>query len=144
MDHIIWTISYGPYHMNLISSSKDGFGHRTGDISKKRTEADTGRRRTKSVPRALIWTIPNLKTYIEVEYHQLKNYFFWVLQKPILHLPQDPDVWFSLDIVSQLNINYSRGTYSHGRPVLQVKELWVMDEKMDWLVIKGIRRWKGW
>ena len=33
---------------------KDEFGRRTGKISKKRTEADAGRRRTKSVPRALI------------------------------------------------------------------------------------------
>ena len=81
----------------------------------------------------IIWTISygsyymdhskfkKTKTYIGVEYHQLKNYFSWVLQKSVLHLLQNSDVWFSLDIVSQLNINYSRGTYSHGRPVLQVK-----------------------
>ena len=33
---------------------KDEFGRRTGKISKKRTEADAGRRRIDSVPRALV------------------------------------------------------------------------------------------
>ena len=36
---------------------KDGFGRRTGNISENRTETDAGRRRTKSVPRALLWTV---------------------------------------------------------------------------------------
>ena len=39
---------------NPSVSLKDGFGRRTGKISKKRREADAGRRRTKSVPRALV------------------------------------------------------------------------------------------